>query len=1143
MPLISERPQQGLPTPATQPRDAAPGPRPDAGDTLGAAFRQFNVVGSIYDRVATGEKTFKPDESYDPLEDVSGYESYARRFLESESPEETQQIRNRIDRERRDQQTISDAGGFGLAASFAAGALDPATLISLAIPVSNVGTIPARVGKLVATSIAIDSVSEVAMQNLQETRTAEQSLINVGAGAVLSGLLGGVIASRVPRADFDRSVTALNGELNSFGSTVGAASARQAATLEEEGIAGVGEALAKTIGRISPLSRLLTSDSKAARQIAQDLGEVPFALTKNEMGIASATAVETLVKRYDATVAKFAVAFDESFQSYRARARTAGGAPIKALQFREEIAKAMRRGDESAIPEVAALAKQARSTIIDPLTKQLQSVGLLKDPVAEDVARLTAKAVGKYFKAEAKQLFADFKARTLVDARSVIGTELRAAVAKERQATKQTLAPARAARRQAEDAYRLRRAEIQEQFEQPAGWQATREEMRAKRTANRKARTELEKARNAERAARALEMKRLDAAKGKLRRKASRELKSAAPSRKSFFKRVRKGDESDPALKRLGELQRKRDSGQLAKVVKVPESRVTGFKQTIGTESYLPRLYNVPKIKANRAAWDQALFNWFRREGVDEAEIPSLINDITRTVTGSMRGYTSLTPGVVVKSGRFKERTLNVPDQVLEPFLINDAERVLTQYIRSVAPQLEITRRFGDLELKQAVQNLKDEYDQLLARATTDKERKAIADRADSDLKDIEGIRDRLLGKAGIPADPDSLLVRSARLMRTYNYVRLLGSQVLSSLADAGRVVTMYGLPRTGKALAVLATNVKAFNLSRADAKRMGIGLDWTLNTRGATLGDVGEFADTPTEVFAQKAGSFFSRATGMATWNSTVKFLAASLQQDQILRTIAKGEISERNLAKFAQLGLDKRMLERIGQQAAKHGDDTEGLARARSELWDDKEAALIYESAILKAADTAVLTKGAGDTPLFMSSELGKTIFQFKSFGMAAVNRLLIPAAQGIQRGDLSMMAGLSIMLSLGVLRYVARNVADGRDFDTDPKRLITEAIDGAGLSSYLIDGYDVFAGMTGLPRASRYTDRSWIETAAGPSAGTITDFGRTVEDLRKDGLSKKDIHKIRKLFPGQNIVYLRRLINLMEGETAEALGVPEK
>ncbi len=919
-------------------------------DVAAAGFRTNNIVSSLYDRATWGFPQFTPAPDYDVLNDIKGYEGNWRSFLESESPEETAFIKQRVDAERQDHKTISDAGGWGLTTAIAAGVVDPATLASMMIPVARGATLPSTIGKMVATQAAVDTASELAFHGLQETRTIEQSFINVGASAITTGLLG-TVAAKVTQKEFDALEKAISDEIVNSPLEVGARSMGAAqrgadTTLEQESIAGIGARLARSaVGRLSPLARLMSSDSKAVRQVTQDLAETPFMLTKNEQLIANVPAVETLIKKYDAPIARISTSLDETYRKYVERLRPNNETPVRLKQFKEDVAAALRRNDESKIPEAQALAKQIRSEVLDPLKKGLQKTGLL----GEDVT--------------------------------------------------------------------------------------------------------------------------------------------------------------------------------------------TAFAQ-----SYFPRLYNVMKIKNNRTAWENVLNSWFKTEGIDALEAQALTNDVTRTILGTIRGMTDFQPNIVVKAGPLKERTLAIPDHVLEPFLVNDIEKVLTQHIRTVAPQLELQRRFGELDMKQAIQNIKDEYDILLSKAKNDAEKTALDKALKSDIDDIHGLRDRLLGKAGIPADPDSMLVRGARLMRNYSYVRLLGSQVLSSMADAGRLVTQYGMARTARSMAVFATNLKAWKGTREEAKRLAIGLDWTLNTRGATLGDIGEYAETAAEEYAQKAANMFTRVTGMATWNSSMKFLASALQQDEILRAAVKGSASNRKLSQFAHLGIAPSDLKKIAAQFEKHG-ETDGLRRARTDLWDDKELALKYEAAILKAADTAILTKGVGDTPLFMSNELWKTIFQFKSFGMAAINRLVIPAAQGLQRGDLAVANGLMVMLALGYMRYAAKQWTSDRPIETTPSVVMKEAIDGAGLTTYLAEPYDVFAGMTGLPRFSRYGDRSWVETMAGPNAGTITDLGSTVEDMTRDGISRRDIHKLRKLMPFQNLFYLRRAINALEDQTGDALGVPEE
>jgi len=952
MPLLkpTERYEEQLP--ATVPQAVSSGaPSPGALDTLAASFRQGNIVSSLYEGVVTGRFSRRPQAQpgYDPLGDIAGFEDYAHRFFDSESAQETANIKRRIGFELADKQVIAQAGGWGLASSIASGVVDPVTLASMAIPVAGATTRGAAIMRAVGTQVALDTVSEALFHATQETRTAEQSVINIGASAIMTGIVGAAIAGRIPRGELDKAIRTVNEELNEVpaevGSTVGAAARGAGTTLAEEGVSGwAARAITSTVGKVSLLGRLITSPSRVARQTAQELAEVPFALTKNERGVATPIAVESMIKRYDATIASWATRLDKIYNQYRTRVTAAGEAAINFRNFKAEVSAAMRRLDESGVPEIAQAAKIGRSAIIEPLKKELQAVGLLPEEVV-----------------------------------------------------------------------------------------------------------------------------------------------------------------------------------------------------TVGADSYLPRLYDVQKIKAQRSAWESTLRAALMGQGAELAEINTAIQEITANVLGTLRGFVHLDPHIVVKAGPLKQRTLTVPDRILEPFLVNDIERVMTQYVRSVAPQLEMARKFGDVDMKQQLQNLADEYAVLQTRATSDKTKAALEARAKADYDDLIEVRDRLLGKAGIPANPDSALVRGARLVRQYNYVRLLGGQALSSLADVGRIITQYGMTRTAKGLGAFATQMSSWKVSREFAKRLGIGLDWTLNTRGATLAEIGEFAETSAEQYAQKASAAFSRITGMATWNSSMKFLATALQQDQVLDWATRASISASRQTQLAALGIDAPMLARIRKMYEAHGVD-EGLRRARTELWKDKEAALTFEVAMLKGADTAVLTKGVADTPKIMSTELAKTLLQFKGFGIAAVNRLVVPMAQGFGRGDLEMLNGLQVMLAMGLLRYATKQWTADQPIETDPKTVIREAIDGAGLSTFLMEPYDVFAGMTGLPRASRFTDRSWIETAAGPTAGTITDLGRTIEDLAKDGVSQRDIHKLRKLMPGQNLFYLRRAINAMEEGTGDALGVSE-
>jgi hypothetical protein len=105
-------------------------------------------------------------------------------------------------------------------------------------------------------------------------------------------------------------------------------------------------------------------------------------------------------------------------------------------------------------------------------------------------------------------------------------------------------------------------------------------------------------------------------------------------------------------------------------------------------------------------------------------------------------------------------------------------------------------------------------------------------------------------------------------------------------------------------------------------------------------------------------------------------------------------------------------------------------------------------------------------------------------------------------------------------------------------------------SGVLAYMPDFYDPVAGLMPagnltesghLPRLSRHTNRTPVETLAGPTFGTAVEAYGTISGLT-DGsrdFHQKDIHRARMLMPLQNLFYLRRVINALEGEAGEAIG----
>jgi hypothetical protein len=956
--------------PAPQPQ----GPAPSALDVAAAAERQSNVAGMLYDRFYANPKpSVAPVPGFDPLASVpNGYSAYADRFLDAQSPQEVQWIKGRIDQEISDRQTIARAGGWGVAATLAAGATDPVTIASMAIPVAGEARL-ANMGRLAVVAGGAAAAQEGIAQAVQETRTPGESLTNIASSAILGGILGAAIRPRVPQADFDRLASGLD-EIppkvapiaNPTGaSTAGAAAAQPGVDLAGNTITGPAKTLAEgPIGQVAPGLRLLTSPSNEVRDLAQHLVETPEMLAKNLEGIPTPTAIETKLRGYDGLWYQGWKARGDAFRDYRER--IAGSdtdeAPLSRGDFNEQVAFAMRRGDNSAIPEVAQAATDTRHIVFDPLKERAIQLGLLPDQV-----------------------------------------------------------------------------------------------------------------------------------------------------------------------------------------------------KATGADSYLMRQYNAAAIRANMPDWLDRLTQGVTEQGVDPAEARDIAYKATRNVLGSERGTMdwNVLQDIVPKAGPLEKRTLELPDTLLEPYLNNDIDHLSHSYIRSMAPEVEMTARFGSRDLHDQFDAVKDDYARLQEQAIAQGKPEQVPEldaRRDADLKDLAAVRDRLYGIYGQPKDPSSFFIRAGRLLRTGNALRLLGAATLAHFPDIANVITRFGLPNTFRALTRLGTSLQAVKLTTSEARRMGIGLDMVTNTTAALLGDYGSHSQFFEQRLASRLARGFSIATGETPLITTVQSVASLLSQDELLRAAEvykPGALAgSRQLARFASAGIDPFMLDRIGGQYREFGREVNGLKFGMSDTWRDRGAAQAFEGAVSKDAHGMTLRPSAGDLPLLMSSELGKALLQFKSFAFAASRHVLMPLSQGIAAGDVRAATGLLALLGSGYLSYWAKQRSAGMPVEThNMTALAGEVLDRSNLPGWIGQAIWPAIWQLGFKDLSRWSDQDAVETIGGPVAGTVADvyerrlpsriFGNQVDP--QDTFRRSDLHFIRRLLPGQNLWYFRRGVNNLEDSIGDLFNLP--
>jgi hypothetical protein len=533
--------------------------------------------------------------------------------------------------------------------------------------------------------------------------------------------------------------------------------------------------------------------------------------------------------------------------------------------------------------------------------------------------------------------------------------------------------------------------------------------------------------------------------------------------------------------------------------------------------------------------------------GISDLEIAEIRDSITDKIMGvsSARLPYDVTLG---DRGPLKERTFNIPDNLIEDFLESDIDTIARQYQRTMAPDVEINRLFGDVTMQAEIDEINTNYSKKINAAPTEKARVKLEKRRKADVRDIEAIRDKLRGTYAMPSDPNAFFVKAGRTLRDFNFMSMLGGMTLSAIPDMARLAAVNGMKPLSKGLAQLALNPKRIGMARTEAKKAAVGLDMVLNSRASSLAELTDAYQRGSafERGTRAASDTFSKLTLMTHWNSAMKQFSGVITSDRLVSESMKwadGSISKTNITRMAASGIDEDMALRIAGQFSEHGD--EGIIKLiNGDAWDDLEALDAFRSAVLKDVDRTIITPGVGEKPLWTSGEMGKTIFQFKTFASAAHHKILLA---DLQYRDASALNGLVLATALGTATYGLKQWTAGRDISSNPNQILVESLDRSGTLGYFWDVNNILAKMTngevsvnkfaGADPVSRYASRNIIGAMLGPSVGKVEDIRAITGNLSSEGeLSESDIRKIRQMLPGQNLFYIRQLLDSLQEEASQ-------
>jgi len=1154
---------------------------PELSGVWGAAFRQeFEPAsaaakwGNSPGRLMPAEKQALEDGTFDIDDHIPPemYEFRAEYLKYGLSQRHVDWVTRYLQQQQRDRETTGASGATGFIASSFAAMASPEQWPTYYIPgaiLLKPGVLQGSRAGLVGTEVAAATVGagagEMMLHESQATRTKEESAYAIAASALFSGMItGGMLtvkgASRSAQefsADLDADMRIMDGdpradEINPR--HAGAAEAREdvfethRALLEDAELnlknaveTGEGKAvenaqikvdnlkamdpralsqlkhpkLAKALGWASPAIRLAGSRVHAAREMSPMLIDDPMTRVRNQFGDTLPPSVESQMTQFENAMGfRVQEVMDQSYGAYKDAKKAVGEVALAREEFARQISRAMRNGDEAMDGDefVTSAAKMLRSEVAEPIQTRLDTQDMLDrrvtnwdDLTADDLADVVEPDLIPGFfrqdgtpKANIKSIPAD--ARDILVQSGKLQTEIR--------------------QPSGDKGYLHRLWDFEAIKERPNVFQ--------KRVADYfydQAEREI-RVRTVEKAEKLIVAKEQGAVVAEAKAaKSKRKPEVVERTHKEFKAHVE-------SQKAAGEKITRRSNAQIA----------YDLRQEI---KHL-REVELPAAKRN---YDSQL-------GIARTEADNAAREVRAKIEGSEYNPTMGAERATFQVGPLKARTLNIPSHIIDDFLENDVEKVLGHYVRDINAPLHFKETFdpaaegsvrvgkepqmtGSQAFTDRMADVERMYDDLAEAEFAkgnDKKARSIRKEWKNVKRDMEAMHESLFNRYQLPDNPDGFWHKARQRLKEFNVMTMLGMVTVSSVPDIGNYIARRGLGTFARDMSRLATNMKAIKLSMQMNKKLGMAADLMNSGR---LEKLYMLDDYQAPIGKSKVGQgwqntrqVFTKATGMPYWNNFWKSMTATSYIDDIAADslkAARGELSDHAIESYARGGISLKDLQSISRSLNKERDMLDGVWVPQVDEWADQALADRFKAAVRKEVDMTVVTPGKGDLPLMSKGEVGKLVFQFKSFAMAANNRILIA---GLDDFTASRVAGTMAMITLGYTSYTARETLKGNEVKTDYDTFIREGIDRSGLLAYWGDlngmlskgtagEADIFR-LLGADKGqlSRYASRNILGSAFGVSAGRVSDLGQITGAIASGDFRESDIRAIRRAIIFNNL-----------------------
>ena len=628
----------------------------------------------------------------------------------------------------------------------------------------------------------------------------------------------------------------------------------------------------------------------------------------------------------------------------------------------------------------------------------------------------------------------------------------------------------------------------------------------------------------------------------------------------------KKGEMSKTYTSKVDGIQETYNISRIEKTIDELNQRLKNVK-TRGVNDYINIIYVKNAIEKNPARFKDIVKGHFKRAGVliNDSKLNQLVKDLSghfpfvrfeKTVGDLTERYAFNRPRYA-RAVRARELNLDriAQEELLDGgFIMSDIFALQKTYARQIIPDILLTRKYGDPNglgvrfiedgemsgFNPGLITVANEYNFKLI-GKKGKARDALIKERDQVLTDLEAGIELIRGTYGLPANPHAWSSVAMRTMKHYNALTML-TGFAAAIPDVARTVMTSGIKRGFKTQFEMFSDFldggTIFKMGKKEAQSFGEAVDMVTGQRAMLFADVGDMFGLASKLESGlgKASAFnFMYVNLMSRWTEMAKSMASVTIGSRILEDSirwTKGSLPDKWKTALSSSGINQDMARRIAVQFEKHGEKTKHNFMANTAKWEDEAAVDAFGAALNKDINITIVTPGLGDTPLWMSTELGSTFAQFKKFAISATQRMLM---RGMQEKDLDFLFGSMLLMGSGMLiDKIYTEFRFGRDYSKQSLTTkLLNAFDRSGLAGIYTDINKAIETLTdnrigigplvGESKPFGSSNRWKAGTIGGPTGGQIYNIFDILYDVGGNQYNHHTAKNVRRLIPFQNVWYL--------------------